>query len=416
MLNETESDDAVDSNSDSQVEFLSGLVQSPSHTESPDDVEVASQLVDEKMRELGFGVERVVVPDGTRAAHRIYSSPATSEGDKCLALVGHVDTVYPRHWNLRMDGDGRMFGPGVMDMKGGLSVIVYGLMALKASHPDEFERLKVRIIMNTDEEKGSRTSRHIFSEHSEKISGALVFENGRDRDEVVVARKGTAPFEIVAEVPEGFPQHAGGKHAEGSSALEALMLAGLKVASMTDYSRGLTFNVVIRPGDKENSNMTRNVLPGRASFAVDCRYTSPGDANEAVELLRQSIANWDLPGLGDMHPKLIERVKRARIDVIYEGEGIGQGRPPMPQQPNMDLCERYSRHARECDLASGPAPVQGGVSDANFLAEHGVPVIDGLGPFGKNAHATTYEDEWIELENLVRKTKALARFLLEESQ
>ncbi|SVB66256.1 uncharacterized protein METZ01_LOCUS219110, partial [marine metagenome] len=70
MLNETESDDAVDSNSDSQVEFLSGLVQSPSHTESPDDVEVASQLVDEKMQELGFGVERVVVPDGTRAAHR----------------------------------------------------------------------------------------------------------------------------------------------------------------------------------------------------------------------------------------------------------------------------------------------------------------------------------------------------------
>ena len=115
-----------------------------------------------------------------------------------------------------------------------------------------------------------------------------------------------------------------------------------------------------------------------------------------------------------MNPRLIKRVKRADLVIHFKSER-DRGRPPMPIAPNIGLCERYSRHAHECGLGSGPAGIQGGVSDANNIADNGVPVIDGLGPYGKNAHSLQDHDEWFDPESLRKKTKALARFLFEET-
>ena len=115
-----------------------------------------------------------------------------------------------------------------------------------------------------------------------------------------------------------------------------------------------------------------------------------------------------------MNPRLIERVERADLVIHFTSER-DCGRPPMPSAPNIELCERYSRHAHECGLGSGPAGIQGGVSDANNIADNGVPVIDGLGPYGKNIHSLQDHDEWFDPESLRKKTKALARFLLEET-
>ncbi len=415
-------DNAVDEGFDRQLEWLRNLVELPSNTDDKENVESAAAFVDRAMDDLGFGIERREDPRGLRADHRIYTSRATAEDDRALALVGHVDTVYPVHWDWKEGDDGNIRGPGVMDMKGGLSVIVFALKALAQSNPEEFERLKVRFIMNTDEEKGSESSRAIFQDYAARMSEALVFEPGRtepDKDKIVTERKGSAPFDIVATVT-GFPQHAGGKHEEGSNALHALMLLAHRIESMTDYVRGLTFSVVIDPeldvddDAKRNSKMKRNVLPGYASFQVDCRYQIKGSVDEAVESLREDIENWNLPGLSDMNPRLIERVKRAVLDIRFMGER-DRGRPPMPGTPNIKLCERYSRHADECGLGSGPAKIQGGVSDANYIADNGVPVIDGLGPYGKNAHSLQDHDEWFDPESLRKRTKALARFLLEYS-
>ena len=413
----------VEDNFDEQLKFLRKLVESPSFTEHPDDVEEASLLIDKEMKGLGF--TRVLYPARCRASHRIYSSAATHADDKALALVGHVDTVYEKRWSepwrygptLADDDElGMIYGPGVLDMKGGLSVIVFALKALQAARPEVFGGLKVRFLMNTDEEKGSRTSRRMFKDSSTLMTGALVFENGRDDDEIVIMRKGIAPFEITAKVDldedgKPYPQHAGGKHREGSNALHALMLAGHLVESMTDYGTELTFNVTIKPKVKINSDMTRNVMPNEAALIVDCRYNSTVDLNRALDLLRDRFAEMDLPGLKDMKAELIERVKRTKLSFELEPDG----RPPMHNTPaNTELCERYSRHARDCDLGSGPAPLQGGGSDANLLADMSVPVIDGLGPFGKGAHSVGPEKEWIDPESLKKRTKALARFLLEE--
>ena len=208
-----------------------------------------------------------------------------------------------------------------MDMKGGLSVIVYALKALLATNQEVFDSLKVRFFMNTDEEKGSETSKRVFEEFAPEMSKALVFEPGRtepERDKIVVERKGSAPFEISASVT-GYPQHAGGRHEEGANALSALMLLAHKIESMTDYESGLTFNVVIDPEDdvgddsKMNSTMKRNVLPGEAKFQVDCRYVNKGSVDEVIEVLREDIANWNFPGLSGMDDRLIKRVQLSLI-------------------------------------------------------------------------------------------------------
>ena len=406
-------DSFIDEEFTSQIEWLKGLVELPSDTDSREDVEVAAAYVDEAMTELGFEVERRRDSTGERADHRIYSSGSTSAQDEALALVGHVDTVYPQHWDWREDGHGRIYGPGIMDMKGGLSAIVFSLRALRESHPDAYERLKVRFVLNTDEEKGSTSSRVIFQELASRMKCALVFEPGRAEDKIVTTRKGAAPFSISAEVPSGLPAHAGGKHREGSNALHALMLLGHRIESMTDYDRGLTFSVVIDQSDEKNLTMKRNILPSRASFLVDCRYQNPGDAGAAIELLRKEIENGQLPGLADMNPGLNERVARVRLEIRFGGEE-GVGRPPMnPTEGIQDLRRRYERHAGACGLEIGEAPLQGGVSDANYIADYGVPVIDGLGPYGENAHRRG--DEWMGIDSLSRRTKALARFLFEEA-
>ncbi len=411
-----EIDSFVDSGFENQLEWLEQLVGLPSNTENKEDVERAAEFVDNKMEDLGFSILRREDPNFLRADHRIYSSNATSEEDVAICLVGHIDTVYPIHWEWERINENKIKGPGVMDMKGGLAVIVFALDAIKRASPTLFNRLKIRFIMNSDEEKGSTSSRRIFqSEYSDRISEALVFEPGRtepEKEKVVVERKGSAPFEIVASVA-GFPQHAGGRHQEGGSALHALMLLGSKIESMTDYDNGLTFNVTF-PKDSTPEHGKRNVIPSEARFLVDCRYAVPGSVEAAIEKLNNDISNLNFDGTSDLDSRLIERLKRVEMMIIFQGEGL-TGRPPMIMNKNLDLCNRYSRHAKECGLGHGRASLQGGVSDANFISETGIPVIDGLGPYGKNAHSLEDHDEWFDPESLRKRTKALARFLLDES-
>ena len=116
-----------------QVPWLRQLVELPSHSAAREDVEAAARCLDQAMGDLGFSCETFSDPQGRYADHRVYSSPALSPSTPALALVGHVDTVFPRHMNFTrferdVNEDGTpgdiIRGPGVLDMKSGLSVIV----------------------------------------------------------------------------------------------------------------------------------------------------------------------------------------------------------------------------------------------------------------------------------------------------
>jgi len=380
-----------------QVPWLRRLVDQPSHTYAREDVEAAAAIVDAFAEDLGLDVRRVVDGDGRFADHRIYSTPAALPDARALALVGHVDTVFPRSLGfLEFSRDPErpdvIRGPGVLDMKSGLSAILFALRALREVDPVRFAALRARFVCVSDEEVGSPSSaRDLYGELAPITSAALVFEAGRVADRIVTARKGGGLFTITVH---GRSAHAGNDHRSGVNAIHALALLIPGIEAMTDYERGLTLSVGLVSG-----GTAKNTVPDRASCTIDARFETVADADAVVERLR-GLTRDPFAGIEGVP----ERLRQIRVEV----EG-GVTRPPMEATPaSQRLRLRYEAHAAAAGLGGGEAPRQGGGSDANLLAARGVPCIDGLGPAGQFFHRV---EEWSSLESLRRRTQALATFL-----
>jgi glutamate carboxypeptidase len=375
---------------ETQIPLFRRLVEQPSCTREPEDVEAAARLLDEQASALGL--ERQLRPDPERryADHRIFTSPAAARGQDALALVGHIDTVFPRDmgfFGFRRDGD-TVRGPGVLDMKGGLTVVVHALTALKRVSPETYAALPFRFVCNTDEEVGSQDSHRVFEEIAPHTREALVFEGGREDDRIITRRKGGAVFRIDVY---GKAAHAGNRHAEGVSAVHALALLIARLEEMTDYDRGVTVNV-----GRVQGGTAKNTVPEHAWCEIDGRFEQAADG----EALAKGIEQWV------QHPDLPPRLGSARIE-----RSGGITRPPLvPSDASQALRTRYETHAAAVGLGTGEADLQGGGSDANILSGLGIPSIDGLGPRGRHFHST---EEWSSLASLLRRTQALARLVVE---
>lgn len=383
-----------------QVPWFRRLVDQPSHTYARDDVEAAYAIVDTAADELGLRATRHSDPTGQFADHRVYSGPGTGDEDRALALVGHVDTVFPRSMEFlefRRDAPDSesagdvVRGPGVLDMKSGLSVVVFALRALAKVAPETFSGLPFRFVCNSDEEVGSPTSLALFESLAPRTTMALVFEGGRTEDKIITRRKGGGRFELVVH---GRAAHAGNNHADGVNAIHALALLIPRVEALTDYERGVTLNIGLIDG-----GTAKNTVPDRASCVIDTRFETREDAERVVAAL-ESLAAHPWAGL-DVQP---ERLREATVTV----EGRVTRLPLESSDASQRLRESYEHYAAAVGLKIGEAPLQGGGSDANLLSSFGVPSIDGLGPYGKHFHKV---EEWSSLSSLQRRTKALACFL-----
>ena len=373
-----------------QVPFLARLVEQPSCTREPEDVEAAARIVDEQAESIGLVRRLHPDPDGHFADHRTYTMPRACGEEPAIALVGHVDTVFPRSlgfFGFRRDGD-VAHGPGALDMKSGLSAILFALDAVKRASPDTFRELLVRFVCNTDEEVGSPSSRALFQRLAPHTTEALVLEAGREADRIVTCRKGGAVFRIEAR---GRAAHAGNHHEQGANAVHALALLVPRLEALTDYERGVTVNVGLFHG-----GTAKNTVPESAWVELDARFIRAADGDELVASIRTVVAE----------PALPDRLRLRDVQLSLSG---GITRPPMePTDATQALRARYEEQAEAVGLGSGEAPLQGGGSDANLLASAGVPCIDGLGPFGRFFHQ---REEHCFLDSLHRRTQALARFL-----
>jgi glutamate carboxypeptidase len=212
---------------------------------------------------------------------------------------------------------------------------------------------------------------------------------------VVTARKGGGLFELEVV---GKAAHAGNDHAGGVSAIHALALLVPRIEALTDYARGVTLNVGTIEG-----GTAKNTVPERARCTIDARFCTAADARAVGDAL-QAIA--DRP----FGPTAWAPAKLRAVQATLRG---GVTRPPMEPIPGtQELRARYERHAAAVGLGVGEAPLQGGGSDANLLSAHGVPTIDGLGPYGQHFHS---QQEWSSLQSLRRRTQALALVLAEEA-
>lgn len=360
---------------------LGPLVETNSFTENVEGGNKVGELLREAFAIPGLTAKSI---PSTRFAHHLVFSSEGAPGLAPIALVGHLDTVFPpgTFEGYRVDGALRR-GPGVLDMKGGLVVIAWALKALAATRGlDALPPL--RIVIVSDEEIGSPEGHALIQEHVRGAQAALVFESGRMQDAIITRRKGTG---AVTAVAHGKAAHAGNAHQEGANAIWALSRFVDRVQALTDYAQGITVNV-----GKVSGGQGKNTVPDRAEALVDLRFCTTADADTLLAGFHAaaSAATAELPG--------------TRIEI----QG-GVARLPLERtEASVRLMEAYGACAHASGLGHAEAALVGGGSDASTTAELGIPSIDGLGPRGKGFHT---KDEYIEAATLVPKAQALARYL-----
>jgi len=366
---------------------LRGLVEVNSFTDNRE----GGLEVGRRLRDLLAlpGVEASSVPSTRYADHWVFRTAGNPRVPP-VALLGHLDTVFPpgTFEGYRVEGALRR-GPGVLDMKGGLVVVAFALRGLAESYPGGLAALPpLRMVVVSDEEVGSPEGAGVIREAIAGSAAALVFESGRAGDAIITRRKGTG---AVTAVAHGRAAHAGNHHAEGKNAIWALARWIDAAQRLTDYDRGVTVSV-----GKVSGGQGKNTVPDRAEAQADIRYLTRADGEALTQRLREVAehAGTAVPG--------------TRVELSG-----GVGREPLERTPaNVALMEAYARAARASGLGAGEAPLIGGGSDASTSAAMGIASIDGLGPRGKGFHTV---DEHIEVETLVPKAEALARFLAERA-
>ena len=277
-----------------------------------------------------------------------------------ILALGHSDTVWPMGTLARMpwrEENGRLWGPGVLDMKAGLAFFVFAMRAIRDA--DVPVSRKVVLQLNSDEEVGSHTSRALTEREAKKSVAVLVLEPGTGLEgKLKTARKGVGGFRVAVH---GKSSHAGVDFAAGASAIDELAYQIEKIRGFTDLARGVTVNTGLIAGGTRT-----NVVPSDAQAEIDFR----------IPRLR------DYAALQRKFAALRPRDKRCRLEVAGE-----LNRPPMERTREIGLLFKTAqRLAAELGVKLEESSTGGG-SDGNFTAALRIPTLDGLGAVGEGAHA-----------------------------
>lgn len=329
---------------------------------------------------LGDAAGDVREIDGDSGPHLFAERPGA---DPPLVLVAHSDTVWPRGEAGRrppVERDGKLYGPGVYDMRAGLGLIAWSLRCLREAGIEYRRRLLV--FVGADEEKGSRTARGPMAELLPASATALVPEPPTPDGSVKISRKGVGIYEVSIR---GRESHAGVDPDRGVSAVLEAARVTLELDGWKDPEAGLLVNV----GTIEGGTAT-NVVAGRATCGVDLRFDRPEDGLEFEARLR--------------------RLEPSRPGLEIEVRG-GLEFPPMVPTARSRHLGRIAVDLARTDFGLEiSAGRSGGGSDGSHLAARGLTVLDGLGVDGGGAHAL---DEHVRLDRIPLRAAFFTRLLLE---
>jgi glutamate carboxypeptidase len=369
----------------SQQSSIVALIRELVECESPsDDPPSVNRFVDLLAGRLE-GAGRVRTYPGGRFGRHLrcefqLPGPRKRRDGNILAL-GHSDTVWPLGTLSTMpfrQKNGRLWGPGVLDMKSGIVFFLFAARALREL--DVPVARKVVLQVNADEEVGSESSRPLTEEAARSSSAVLVLEPGTGLEgKLKTARKGVGDYTVTVK---GRASHAGVDFQNGASAIVELARQVEKIAGFTRLERGLTVN----PGVIAGGTRT-NVIAAEARAEVDIRVARLKDA-PALDKKFHGLRPFD---------------KRCSIEV----EG-GLNRPPMERTPAIRKLFATARGlAREIGVDLEESSTGGG-SDGNFTAALGIPTLDGLGAVGEGAHAL---NESILVDRIADRTALLAMLI-----
>jgi len=338
-------------------------------------------LLSEKLRTLGGKVEILAVPKGA-GYNLIATFPGTGKGR--ILLMAHSDTVFKvgtaaeRPFRI---SNGRAYGPGVADDKGG---ILAGLYAIKLLQERGFrDYALITFLINCDEEIGSPSSRELIKNLAREHDYAICLEGGRQDDGVVNWRKGTGRIVVEAK---GRASHAGSSPESGVNALMELAHQVLQLKKLEDKEKKTTLNfTVFQSGDK------LNVIPDSAVARADMRALYP-----------QEFARVEKAGL-----EIIKNKLYPESDVKFT---LSIGRPAFPPNDKTEALIAKARSIYQEIGRSLKVTGSGGASDGNYTVFMGTATIDSMGLVGGKGHTA---DEYIDIDKIPPRLYLLTRMLME---
>lgn len=298
-----------------------------------------------------------------------------SGGDApAVLLIGHLDTVFANgtldERPFRVDGD-RATGPGVFDMKAGIVIMAAALELV--ARPGE-----VAVLLTSDEEIGSLTSRALIEREAARAGTVLVLEPSLD-GALKIARRGGSIYRVALT---GRAAHAGLEPWKGRSALTELAHHVLALPELADADAGTTVSPTVA-----SAGTVTNVIPEHAEVRVDVRAWTLGELERVDDEMQRLGAHTD------------------GVSVAVSG---GINRPPMEESSSAELLDCARRVAARLGHPEVEAVSAGGASDGNFTAAVGARTLDGLGPRGAGAHA---DHEWVSVSSMVERIDLLAGML-----
>jgi len=362
------------------VTLIREFVECESPSDNPASINRFTDLMAERVKDMAR--VRTYSGGNTRGKHIRceFALHGAKKQGQILAL-GHSDTVWPLGTLAAMpfrQSKGRLWGPGVFDMKGGLAFFIFAMRALWELEVPVARRVILQV--NSDEEIGSPSSRALTEDAARKSAAVLVLEPGTGLDgKLKTARKGVGDYTITVR---GRAAHAGLDFSNGASAILEMSHQIEKIAAFTNLDRGIT----VSPGVIQGGTRS-NVIPAECRAEIDVRIPR---ASAGAYLDRQfaSLKPFD---------------KRCTIEVTG-----GLNRPPMERSAGTQALFRKAKAlAAELGVSLEESSTGGG-SDGNFTAALGVPTLDGLGAVGEGAHAP---NESILMDRIADRTALLAKLV-----
>ncbi|EAX48780.1 peptidase dimerisation domain protein [Thermosinus carboxydivorans Nor1] len=370
--------DAIAAKEQTMLRFLESLVNIDSGIDNPEGIDQVARLVGGKLAELGFAVEYLEYPGA--CTHVLARKKGT--GDKQVMIMGHMDTVFPkgtaaaRPFTVK---DGKAYGPGVLDMKGGITA---ALFALEAMYEHGWNDKNITVFFCGDEETAHPKTNavEIFEREARGKDAVFNMESGRPDGGVVIGRKGVIIPELTVK---GRAAHAGNEPEKGASAVLELAYKTIDLHNLTNPETGTTVNVGVFRG-----GVAQNVVPPEAYAKVDIRFTKVEEAEKVLQAVREIAARTYVPG----------------TETVLTGDEIVF----MPMETTdkvLSLFKLVQEQGRKLGIEEIGGFVVGGGSDAAWTTRVGAPTVCSMGPRGGLNHS---EREYIEIDGLIERAKLLA--------
>ena len=367
----------IEAKHEKMISFLEELVSIDSGNDCPEGVAKVARIIGRKLQEMKFDVDYLDYPGA--CTHLLAKKKGS--GSKEVMIIGHMDTLFPvgtaaaRPFTIK---DGKAYGPGVLDMKGGITV---ALFALESLYESGWNDKNVTVFFAGDEEFAhpKTNAAELFEKYAVGKDAVFNMETASAGRAVLVGRKGNIHPELIVK---GISAHAGADLDKGASAIVELAHKIIAVNNLTDFNRGLTFNVGVIKG-----GTVANAVADYASVVIDMRYLTNADGEYGIECLRKIAAQSVVPGTSTEVTNLQERF--APMEVT---EG------------NLKLYDIVKEQGKKLGLDI-EKKVGGGSSDSGWTVRAGAPSLCSMGALGALNHS---DREYIVLDGLVERAKLLA--------